>query len=178
MTLQQEMAQLLVEMALLQHGSTVSYNPSGSGQPESRAPSGDGRPLADVWRDEWVARPFRETVDAARAELEAWKKRQAPALTDESTLEDWVLADGEGYAVAQVAGKFGLAEARVRRIRLKAGRESEFGQVVDVKAEKDRSEERVAYLADRGCSWKQISDQTGLHKTQVQRILARRRKAA
>jgi hypothetical protein len=177
MTLEGEMAQVLADMTLLSYGSTTSWSSSGGGDGPEK-PSGDSSPLAEHWLAEWERDPSHETVERARAELASVRRRQAPASGDDSTLDDWVLKDGEGFAVEQVAGKFRIAAARVRRIRLKAGRESEFGQVVDVAAARDSSEERVAYLDGRGCSWREIAAQTGLHKTQVQRILARRRNAA
>jgi hypothetical protein len=184
MSLEQAFRQVLAEMSLIQYGKSASYNSSGgrSENPDPR-PQGASWTLADHWAAEWAKADgdfdrLSEVYRAARDELQAWKRREAPAEGDDSTLEDWVLQDGEGYAVAQVAGKFGIAEGRVRRIRLKAGRESEYGLVVDPASERDRSEERVIYLRDRGCSWREIAAQTGLHKTQVQRILARQRDVA
>lgn len=179
MNIESEMRSVLVRMTLLQYGKTQSFNSSGgkSENPDPR-PQGESWTLADHWSGEWVNRPTSETVDAARAELNAWLRRASPAETDGTAFEDWVIEDGENYAVAQVAGKFGIPESRVRRIRLKNGRETEFGLLIDHTAEKDRSVERVAYLSGRGCSWREIAAQTGLHKTQVQRILARQRSAA
>jgi hypothetical protein len=179
MRLEDEMRTILVRMSLLMYGRTQSFNSSGgkSENPDPR-PSGESWTLADHWAGEWRDRPTHETVQGARDELEAWLKRTAPVETDGTAFEDWVIEDGMNYAVAQVAGKFGIPESRVRRIRLKHGRETEFGLVIDHAAEKDRSEERVVYLSGRGCSWREIAAQTGLHKTQVQRILGRHRKAA
>lgn len=190
MTLEGEMRQILVRMTLLQYGRTQAFDASGgkSDNPDPR-PSGASREhfeygfgkaltLAEHWAWRWERSPTHATVTAAHDALNSWVRRAAPAETDNSTFEDWVIEDGLSYAVAQVAGKFGISESRVRRIRLKHGFETEFGLPISLEVVKDRSDERVAYLSGRGCSWREIAAQTGLHKTQVQRILARQRVAA
>jgi hypothetical protein len=178
--LELEMAQTLAEMALLSYGKTQSFDSSG-GKSESQdaRPQGEAHPLAEKWHANWVEDPIRETLEAARAELQAWRVRQALAEGDDSGLEDWVIEDGEGYAPAQVATKFKIAETRVRRIRLKRGRESEFGLSTDLPAVRVAgADERARNLYSQGCTLNQIAMQTGLHKTQVRRILVRFRTAA
>lgn len=191
MTLEGEMRQILLRMTLLQYGRTQAFNASGGGKsdnPDPR-PSGASREhfeygfgkaltLAEHWAWRWECSPTQATVSAAQEALSTWVRRAAPAETDNSTFEDWIIEDGTNYAVAQVAGKFGISESRVRRIRLKHSRETEFGLIIDRAVEKDRSSERIAYLSGRGCSWREIAAQTGLHKTQVQRVLAKQREAA
>lgn len=169
--LEQEMRRLLARMTLIQYGSTTAWSSSGHGVPDSRPPTGETKPLAAVWAERWEHDPSQGTLEAASRELDAWLKRSAPADTDDSTLEDWIVDDGEGYAVEQVARKFGVAEARVRRIRMKAERESEFGLPTRFAQHKDKSRERVLWLASKGCTLRQIEMQTGVSKSKAQRWL-------
>jgi hypothetical protein len=173
-SIEAEFRQVLAELELLSHGRTQSFNSSGRGKSTAVLPFGESAPAHLHWRLEWERDPSRRTLEAARAELEAWRVRQAPAETDGSTWEDWVIRDGEGYAVAQVAQKFTIAEARVRRIRLKYGRDSEYG-MAETEVPRDDSRERILNLAARGCTLRQIEMQTGKNRETVRRWL---RKAA
>lgn len=168
MTLEHAMRQVLAEMTLLSYGSTTSWSSSGGGDGPGR-PSGDSRPLAEHWQAEWNRDPSERTLTNARAALDDVKRRQAPAEGDDSTLEDWIVEDGEGYAVEQVARKFGVAENRVRRIRVKADRESEFGLPTRFAQHRDESRERVVWLFSKGCTLRQIAMQTGVSKSKAQR---------
>lgn len=170
MTLDDEMRAVILAMRMLGGGKCQSFNSSGgkSENPDPR-PQGEPDPLADHWVREWAREASERTLEAARAELRAWKRRETPAEDDGTDFEQWVLDDGEGYAVAQVASKFGVAESRVRRIRLKAGRESEFG--VAGGFQRDNSRDRVLNLASQGCTLRQIEMQTGVSKSKVQRWL-------
>jgi hypothetical protein len=173
MTLERAMRQVLAELQLLQYGKTQSFNAAGgrSENPDPR-PSGESRPLADHWRDEWTREPSERTLTAARAELATWKKRQAPAVDVDPSLEDLVLEDGQGYAAEQVASRFGIAVSRVVRIRLRASsprREAEFGMPVDGLVVKDSSRERVVNLARQGCTLRQIAVQTDVPRETVRR---------
>lgn len=170
MTIERAMRQVIAEMTLLSYGSTTSWSSSGGGDGPER-PSGDSHPLAEHWAAEWDRDPSQDTVDRARAELADVKRRSAPADGGDSTLEDWVVEDGEGYAVEQVARKFGLAENRVRRIRIKADRESEFGLPTRFAQHRDTSRERVIWLGSKGCTLRQIEMQTGVSKSKAQRWL-------
>lgn len=179
MTLEHEMRQVILAMRMLGGGRTQAFNASGgkSDNPDPR-PSGEPNPLADHWVAEWAREPSERTLEAAREALQAWKKRPEPAHDVDFDEDAWILNDGEGFSAEQVARKFNRTPSMVRRLRLKNGRETEFGLPIDFSADKDRSEERVRDLSNRGCSWREIAAQTGLHKTQVQRILARTRNAA
>jgi hypothetical protein len=171
MTLEKAMRQVICEMTLIQYGSTQSWGRSTGDSESPGRPSGESVPMAVEWAAAWEREPTEDTLVMARAELDAWK-RSTSVETDDSTLEDWVVEDGEGFAVAQVAGKFGIAEARVRRIRLKAGRESEFGmptQFAPTALRKDQSRVRVVNLATQGCTLRQIELQTGVPRETVRR---------
>jgi len=174
MTLEQEMAQLLAEMALLQHGSTTSWNPSGTGKAESRPPSGDSWPLAEKWLDAWERDPTHDTLSHARAEFDAWKKRQAPAVDNDTCEDDWILEDGEGYAAEQVARKFNTTPSRVRALRVRNEREMQFGQRI----RGARPAPRLHELVERGLAARQISMLTGVKRSTAQDAINRHRKAA
>src|SRR6478735_4526547 len=108
MALEDEMRQILARMSLIQYGKSASYNGSGArGENPDPRPQGESWTLADHWAAEWAKHPTHETVKAARGELEAWLRRSTAAEGDGSEFEQWVIDDGEGYAVAQVASKFG-----------------------------------------------------------------------
>src|SRR5262245_60836151 len=101
-------------MSLLQYETTQSFTRyGGSTESPDPRPQGESWTLADHWAEVWACDPSEESLQGARTALESWLKRTAPAEGDDSTFEDWVLEDGKGYAVAQVANKFGITEARV-----------------------------------------------------------------
>lgn len=177
MTLQHEMRQLLAEMTLLSYGSVQSWNASGGSESPGR-PGGEAWPLADKWHAEFQRNPSRETLDAARAELVAWKRRAAPADGDGSTEDDWILSQGEGYAADEVSKRFRVTPTHVRRLRVANDRDAEFGRETQTLVPSASKETRVALLTERGLSSRQVADQVGLHKTQVLRILARSRNGA
>lgn len=190
MSLEAEMRQLLAEMSLLQYGKTQAFDASGgkSESPDPR-PSGESHPMAEKWLNLWNgvllgdlerAKEFRRGIlEGARDELRAWKVRQAPADTNGSSEDDWVIEDGEGLTPDEAAMRFKRTPAMIRRLRLAKGRESERGLPYDrPEARVPGADERVANLYERGCTLNQIALQTGLHKTQVRRILLRLRSAA
>lgn len=175
-----EYRQVLAEFELISHGAVVSWDSNGHGKAGSRPPTGwvpvkgESEPPHVFWAERWVLEPVsgRPALLAdAREALRSYKVRVAPAETDDSSLEDWVVEDGEGFAVAQVASKFGIAETRVRRIRLKADREAEFGLPLKFAQHRDNSRERVLNLAAQGCTLRQIEMQTGKPRETVRRWL-------
>lgn len=181
MSLEHDFRQVLAEMSLLQYGKTQAFDASGgkSENPDPR-PSGEAWPLADKWAERWAENPTSDTLAGARAELQSWKVRQTPA-EDCWNERDAILEEGEGHAADVVARRFARTPTYIRRLRLKAEdpkRESEYGLPVDRSLPKDNSTDRVNNLASQGCTLNQIAMQTGLHKTQVRRILVRYRNAA
>lgn len=180
MTLHQAMRRVLAELELLSHGKVTSYNPSGHGEADSREPTGENAPPHLEYAQRWREHPTENTLTAARDHLAAWKKRATPLPdTDMPSLEEMVIEEGENYAADQVAAKFGIAPARVARIRLKHDREAAFGLKTTMTPPTTATkEQRVVMLTSQGLSSRQVADQVGLHKTQVLRILARDRNAA
>jgi hypothetical protein len=172
MTLDDEMRAVILAMRMLGGGKTQSFDSSGgkAENPDPR-PSGEPSPMADHWVRAWRERPTEDTLEAARAELRAWKVRQAPAEGDGTSEDDWIIRDGEGFSADQVARKFNRTPSMVRRLRLKNGRESEFGLPTDGSKAVDNSRDRVLNLASQGCTLRQIEFQTGVSKSKVQRWL-------
>jgi hypothetical protein len=171
-TLEGAMAQVLAEMALLSYGSTTSWNASGGGDSPGM-PSGDGHPLTEQWLDRWERDPTDQTVQAARADLDRVRRRQAPASTDGSTEEHWIIDDGEGFQVEQVARKFNTTPTRVRKLRMAHGRDTEMGLPKEFARVQAATPDRIRNLADRGCTERQIAFQVGVSKSTVRRALGR-----
>jgi hypothetical protein len=175
MSLEHDFRQVLAEMSLLQYGKTQAFDASGgkSENPDPR-PSGEAWPLADKWAERWAENPTSDTLAGARAELQSWKVRQTPVVDtwDES---DAILKEGQGHAADVVARRFQRTTTYVRKLRLSEGRESEFG--LPIENEPTRAEtkaidrERVANLAQRGCTLRQIKMQTGVPTETVRRWL-------
>lgn len=171
MTLESEMRAVILAMRMLGGGRTQAFDSSGgkSENPDPR-PSGESWTMADHWQAEWANRPIEDTLDAARAELQAWKKRQAPADDVDYDEDGWVLRDGEGFSAEQVARKFNRTPTMVRRLRLKNGRETEFGLPVNLPQERvPDARERVQNLTAQGCTLRQIEMQTGVKRETVRR---------
>lgn len=174
MTLEGAMRQVLAEMLLISYGKTQAFNASGgkSENPDPR-PSGESKPMVDKWRDRWARDPSHETLEAARSVLEAWKRRVEPASGDGSTEDDWIVRDGEGFAADQVARKFGCTPTRVRRLRMAADRDTEYGLPKEFARVVAATPDRIRDLADQGCTERQIAFQVSVSKSTVRRALGR-----
>jgi hypothetical protein len=166
--------QVLAELELISHGKCASYNSSGAGESTAVLPQGESRPPHEYWRGRFNAAStdyeLADLVRQARDELEAWRVRQEPA-EDCWNERDAILKDGEGFEASVVARRFARSVTYVMRLRAKDDREAEFGLPTRFAAVKDNSSDRVQNLASQGCTLRQIAMQTGLHKTQVQRML-------
>lgn len=175
MTLEQAMRNVIVQMTLIQYGSTQSWGrSSGDGDSPGR-PSGESAPLAVVWAGKWEADPTEDTLVMARAELDAWK-RSVPRDDDTPDWQEdeWVLADGENYSAEQVARRFNTTPSRVRSLRVRNGREMEFGLRIDG----SRPAPKLTELVERGLGARQISMLTGVKRATAQDAINRHRKVA
>ena len=176
-----EFRQILAEMEMLGYGKTQAFNTSGGGRSENPdpTPTGESWPMHLRWRAEWAktkpaARP--DLVRDARTELEAWKLRCVTFTDDEFDETAWIIEDGAGHKPEDVARRYNTTPTRIRRLRVKHGRDSETGeQAVAQISESASRETRVVMLTQRGLSSREVAAQVGLHKTQVLRILARHR---
>ena len=181
MSVEGDFRQVLLSMQMLQYGKVQSFDSSGgkSENPDPR-PSGESKPMHDYWAERWLLEPVSgrgALLSDAREALRSWKVRVAPADTDGSTEDDWIL-EKEGHSAEQVALFFKTTVSRVRKVRLDDDRDAEFGQKVQALVPSASKEERVVLLTERGLSSREVALQVGLHKTQVLRILARHRNAA
>jgi hypothetical protein len=170
--LESEMRQVLAEMSLLQYGRTQAFAASSGDTERDPRPAGEACPLAEKWLREWQRNPCEDTLLMARAELDAWKRSVPRDIDQEYDFEQWVVDDGKGYAAEQVAGKFGVAVSRVVRIRLRHGRDGEFGMPTtpETRAERqDKSRERIACLASQGMTVRQIHTITEVPRETVRR---------
>lgn len=169
--LEREMAKVLLAMLFVSEGTTGKPGAS-HGACESRPPAGSSWSLVEFWKTRWEACESLDAQEAcvgeATAALELALK--APEQPEDQSSEDaWIIEDGENHHVDRVAERFNTTPTRVRRVRVKADRDSEWG--VPLAVEKDKSHDRVLNLAAQGCTLRQIGMQTGVSKTQVARIL-------
>lgn len=165
--------QVLAELELISHGKSASYNSSGAGETTAVLPQGEARPPHEYWRREFEAASPSDLpglIRDARSELDAWKRRQAP-VADAWDERKAILEDGEGFSADVVARRFQRSVTYVMKLRRADDREAEFGMPTRFVQHRDDGRDRVLNLAAQGCTLRQIAMQTGLHKTQVQRML-------
>lgn len=173
MTLAQEMRKVLAELELLSHGKATSWNASGTGKADSRPPSGEGFPPHVEFRLQFEADPSWVVVEEARAVLKAWRVRQAPASGDDSSEDDWILDDGEGFTAEEVAKRFNTTPSRVRLVRTRKDRDMEMGLSTN-----GRPAPKLRDLVEQGLTARQIEMLTGTARSTAQDAINRHRKAA
>jgi hypothetical protein len=127
-------AQLLAELELLPHGTTTNFG-AGGGIPASRMPTGESHPPHEYWRERFKgAQPHEHSrlIEQAQAELQAWRKRPAIQITEETSeqYELRMIAEGEGWAAEDVAKSFNCLPKQVRKIRAKHDRLPATGKPV------------------------------------------------
>jgi hypothetical protein len=173
MTLESEMRQILAELEMLGHGSVTAWNASGGGQADSRPPSGESNPPHIEYAERFERDRSWETVEEARACLREWKRRAAPARETDTSEDDWIIEDGEGYAADEVARRFNTTPARVRLLRSRNGREMEMGLPTS-----GRAAPKLRDLVEQGLTARQIEMLTGTARSTAQDAINRHRKAA
>lgn len=129
-----EMHDVLIALEMLASGAVTNFDATGAGGvADSKPPAGvrfDGSselPLHAYWHAKYeraVGHYQREQVyNAARAELDAFKKR--PKITivmeTEEELEGRIVKEGQGWTVEQVAIHCRCTTTFARRARLRAG---------------------------------------------------------
>lgn len=164
--LTREARQVLAELELLPHGKTQSFNATTKGgEKQNPFPQGEAHPPADYWRSRFLAASPGELagmVDAARLELQAFKRRDPEVVVQEESVEDWekrLVKDGEGFDAGSVAVRFRCLVRDVTRLRAKHGRDPNTGQA------------RIIELRASGMSVRQIAELTGVSKSSVARVL-------
>ena len=181
MSLDRQMAAVLLRLELVSHGSTQAWNPSGgfSGEPDDKIVTlVASRPTFPhlQWRQRYEkaasAGDWLEcgaVLRAATAELEAWTRRTAPRI-EGKPLAEILIEDGEGHEAEVVARRFGVDAAFVRRRRLAVGRDVETGKKLVVTAQDDQVDV-AATLHRRGLSQKEIALTLGISQPTVHRLL-------
>lgn len=175
MNLERAMRRVLCEMTLIQYGSTSSWGRSSGDSEGPGRPSGESKPMAVEWAERWELLPTDDTLVMARAELDAWR-RSVPADVDAPDWQEdeWILTDGENYEAEQVARRFNTTPSRVRSLRVRNGREMDFGLRIDG----SRPSPKLDDLVERGLGARQISMLTGVKRSTAQDAINRHRKAA
>lgn len=177
--LDDDFRRVMVSLTLLSHGSTQSWNADRvSGGEKSRQPTGESDPpQQQLWR-RWMECRSDDQRWAVLGEfadlLERWTKTQPakelkPELPHQRKAR--IVAKGEGWTVAEVVRGLDMADltvCEVREARSKAGRDPVRGFPLPTVGD-DRT--RVLALAERGCSLRQIADQTSVTKSTVDRWL-------
>lgn len=132
-------AQLLAEMALLPHGATASYNPSGSGGDSSESqggkrPPGESYPEQERLRDEyircWTDHGRDRVIEKAREYLRTFRGYGRKRVEGENATERdaRIVKSYEGWSDSDVANAERMLPREVRRIRQAADREPATGK--------------------------------------------------
>ena len=183
MTLEQDFERVLIQLALCGYGATQAWNASGghSGEPDDKVivqlRSINEAPTVRYVRKWSLCRSDgqrQEVLSAAKDELAATRVRPEEARNGASiSMDQVVIEDGEGLTPEEAGARFGYFPARVRRLRLKHGRDSESGLALEdrVLALTERREQAVTMRA-RGLSLRQIAMHLGVSAEMVRRDLA------
>lgn len=171
--LPQPARQVLAELELVSHGSTQAWNSSGQhGESQAVLPHGESRPPHLHWRAQFEAATPEQIpalVRQAREELDALtKSKPTTASTD---IDAVVIEDGEGWEPEPVGHRYGLTAAHVRRIRTRADRDPETGQVTTdagtTSVTPAERRVRARELHAKGLTLRQIAMHLRVHHTTV-----------
>ena len=131
------MRAVLVDMQLLMYGSAMKLESSfSSGKPTGgERPPGEANPLHTIWQQAYVlAKPEnREQVIADATDALIHARRGPIEKPDGETPAQWrarIVKDGAGFDADHVALAFNCLPRMVRRIRVEAKREPEYGRIV------------------------------------------------
>jgi hypothetical protein len=177
----QRIRQILAEMQLLMYGSTTAYNASGGSDMKQRdfgRPPGDSNPLHDEYRDRYLRAmtdDARERVISdARAALEGQRRQKSRPKGDlaDQTLRERILEEGEGWPAVTVAQTLRCLERKVRQVRRDAGKDEDTGTEARPTVTRDQQTiEHAQELFDRGMTFRQIEQVTGLSRSTLHRKL-------
>lgn len=180
--------QVLAKMRLLPGASAANLEPTGSTIPDSRPPSGDGRPLADVWAGEWDharAGEHARVLQQAEAALRAFQVRDTAKLAKVSVetqtqLEARVVEEGRGWSVKDTAIHCRVTETFVRKARANAVKRANEAAIERLTGKLSPEERRaeVLRMKENAMSNRQIAMMLGCDEITVRRDLAALREAA
>lgn len=176
----QQMHAVLLELMMLSHGSTQSWNASGRGGERDSRPPGESYPPAEAYRDRYAAASHdvarQRVLHDARDELETWRGHGIRRHAGESgqQQEQRMLREGRGFDPQTVAIRFDTNAGRVRKLRVSNGCLPETGEPLPgAPVTPIAGPDRVLELHGQGCTLRQITTLTGVSKSQVHRILGR-----
>ena len=103
----------------------------------------------------------------------AIQTRRLSGPSEDLTLDEIVIDDGEGFDAEHVAQRYGLSAAHVRRIRTRAGRGADDGASVEAASGLTRAERQteVRRLRDKNLSQRQIAARLGVSQGLVSKDL-------
>jgi hypothetical protein len=180
-TIDVQMRAVLTQLELCSSGATQAWNASGggSGEPDDRLVNlviRSEEPTYLRYARRWDGcksdRSRQLVLDEAKAELEHWRKRQAP-VAESIPLEQMILEDGQGKDVLLVASQFRVDQALVRRLRARHSRDQDTGLPLDGLPRPEPSERRTEALRlqANGLTYRQIAMYLGCTATTVMRDL-------
>jgi hypothetical protein len=157
------MRDVIQGFVLLQYGAVMRWDRRIPGNEVVALPAGEDRPPFEHWIEKWETavdeeRPAIEA--AARAELEAWRRRTEP-VPDGETLDDLkarILHDGQGWTPQEVALAMRVTPTLVRKVRVEGERDPEYGRP-------DGSLQKGIALLSQGLSLRQVERITGIPKS-------------
>lgn len=162
---------LVVAYQMLGYGSTIRYGSRRSADAPI-LPGGEGSPPLDHWLDLWLGASTsserRLVVQAARSELQSWKRRSDPPPEGETGEEmiERLIRDGEGWRAEDVALAFRCTPRMVRRWRVERDRNPETGRP-------DGTLAQAQDLIAQGMTLRQAAMLTGIPKSTIHDSLER-----
>lgn len=182
--LEREMRRVLLDLEMTSCGVTASFDSAGGGAFGSAPPkTGDDDPPHIRYRRGWERAADdderRRVLEQAVDELDAIRKSRAGEGSEtEVERTRRMLREGEGFTAREVAVRFGVTEAAVRRTRARHGRSPETGEVEPMRpmpdATPDERRERALLLyREHRMSYRSIAVLLGVsHETVRKDVLA------
>ena len=154
---------VILGFAMFGYGLTFAWAERIRSSESALLPSGEGEPPVERWLILYARATEDERPDVeagARAELNAWRRREAPPLEVETMdeLSARIISEGEGWSPKEVALAMRCTPTLVRRVREANERNVETGKV-------EGSLEHAKALLARGCSLRQVAILTGIPKS-------------
>jgi len=168
-----EAHQLFIDLQLLPHGSTTSWNPTGTIKPGTRAPSGESRPWHDEFLDDYRRHGHR-AITYWRGELKRIRGHGRIRIIGESIADEdrRIAREGIGWMIEDVARKFRCTPTRVRRACLTHGVTINNGILARATASEGVGRARQALaFADEGLTQQQIATLMGTSQPTIHRLL-------
>lgn len=179
--LDQQIRDVLAKLELISHGAVQAWNPSGgqSGEPDDKiiAQVLSIEPPPHVFFGRLYAQQHTDTGRAAviRTATKEWETltgrgEEKRERTEGKSLVDLIIEDGEGWDPQWVARRFCVAEAFVRRTRVRADRDPDLGKATQpARPGPSSGPDEACRLREAGMSTREIARQLAVSQTQVMR---------